>query len=174
MEPAYARWALPCFDEPDLKATFKFVIEHRSHMVALVNSIEDDPVEDLGDGWVRTSYKWTPKMSTYLLAFVVGEFDYLQKNTSNGCRVSDIIIDAFFDLVQNQLIESTGSMQGYYRFLDLFFFIIFLLWAMQPPPKKIRGGGNKHKHAKIPHGIKQLPLITLLDCIEQPARIYQH
>ena len=92
MESVYARWALPCFDEPDLKATFKFVIEHRSHMVALTNSIEEGPVEDLGDGWVRTSYKWTPLMPTYLLAFAVGEFDYLERNTSNGCRVSEIII----------------------------------------------------------------------------------
>ena len=97
-----ARRVLPCFDEPDLKATFKTEIEHRSHMVALTNGIEEK-VDDLGNGWVRTSYKQTPIMPTYLLAFTVGEFAYLEANTTNGCRVG-VILFPLFDLVEARIL----------------------------------------------------------------------
>ena len=33
------------------------------------------------------TYERTPKMSTYLVAWAIGEFDYLQARTENGTRV---------------------------------------------------------------------------------------
>ncbi|XP_071508532.1 aminopeptidase N-like [Diadema antillarum] len=85
MQPTDARRALPCFDEPALRAYFDTTIEHRTDMVALSNGIEEEEIQ-LGNGWMTTSYRTTPKMSTYLLAFVVGYFNYTQAYTENGVR----------------------------------------------------------------------------------------
>ncbi|KAL8600326.1 hypothetical protein ACOMHN_060944 [Nucella lapillus] len=68
-----ARRVFPCFDEPDFKATFAISIIHQTGYQAFSNM----PVKrerGAGAGWVRTDYATTPTMSTYILAFVVGEF----------------------------------------------------------------------------------------------------
>lgn len=90
MQPTDARRALPCFDEPDLRAIFYTEIEHRSDMVALSNGIDEGERSGSNTGWVITTYRATPKMSTYLLAFVVGYFDKTEMYTENGVLVSSI------------------------------------------------------------------------------------
>ncbi|XP_030856224.1 aminopeptidase N isoform X2 [Strongylocentrotus purpuratus] len=86
MQPTDARRALPCFDEPDLRAIFYTEIEHRDDMVALSNGIEEGERTGNNAGWMITTYRATPKMSTYLLAFVVGYFDKTEMYTENGVR----------------------------------------------------------------------------------------
>ena len=88
MQPTAARRALPCYDEPGIKAMFNTTIEYRTKHIAITNGIELTN-EDLPGGWRRTTYKPTPPMSTYILAFTVGVFDYKQVYTKNGVRVSD-------------------------------------------------------------------------------------
>ena len=56
-------------------------------MVALSNG-KEDKVESINADWQQTIYVATPKMSTYLLAFVVGEFDYTETYSQGGVRVS--------------------------------------------------------------------------------------
>ncbi|XP_030848825.1 aminopeptidase N-like [Strongylocentrotus purpuratus] len=86
MQPTSARRALPCFDEPDFKAVFQTQIEHRDDMVALSNGIEISVNESETEGWLITEYEATPMMSTYLLAFVVGYFNYTETYTDGGIR----------------------------------------------------------------------------------------
>ncbi|XP_041459849.1 aminopeptidase N-like isoform X2 [Lytechinus variegatus] len=86
MQPTDARRALPCFDEPDLRAIFYTEIEHRKDMVALSNGIEEGERDGSNTGWMITNYRATPKMSTYLLAFVVGYFDKTEMYTENDVR----------------------------------------------------------------------------------------
>ncbi|HYN98045.1 MAG TPA: M1 family metallopeptidase, partial [Actinomycetota bacterium] len=70
-ESTDARLAFPCWDEPDLKATFAVTLVVPDGVLALSNGAEVSN-EPTGDGRRRVVYAETMKMSTYLVAFVVG------------------------------------------------------------------------------------------------------
>ncbi|MBI3620220.1 M1 family metallopeptidase [Candidatus Roizmanbacteria bacterium] len=74
-EAQEAKRAFPCFDRPDLKATFdvRFIIDAK--LEAVSNTL---PVgtKRLPDGKKEVTFKTTPKMSTYLLYLGVGEFEF--------------------------------------------------------------------------------------------------
>ncbi|GLT75954.1 hypothetical protein SLA2020_476430 [Shorea laevis] len=84
-EPADARRCFPCWDEPACKATFKITLEVPSELVALSNM---PVIEEKVNGPLKTvSYQESPIMSTYLVAVVVGLFDYVEDHTSDGVKV---------------------------------------------------------------------------------------
>ncbi|KAE9586886.1 hypothetical protein Lal_00004969 [Lupinus albus] len=84
-EPADARRCFPCWDEPACKATFKITLDVPSELIALSNM---PIVEEKNDGNLKTvSYQESPIMSTYLVAVVVGLFDYVEDHTSDGVKV---------------------------------------------------------------------------------------
>ncbi len=69
-----ARRAFPCLDTPAQKATFDIVLDIEPHLTAISNEAVQQ-VTDLVNGKKRVVFKQTPKMSTYLVFFGVGEFD---------------------------------------------------------------------------------------------------
>ncbi|KAK8697104.1 hypothetical protein V6N13_113262 [Hibiscus sabdariffa] len=84
-EPADARRCFPCWDEPACKATFKITLDLPSELVALSNM---PIIEEKVNGPLKTvSYQESPVMSTYLVAIVVGLFDYVEDHTPDGIKV---------------------------------------------------------------------------------------
>ncbi|UKZ83833.1 hypothetical protein TrVFT333_011646 [Trichoderma virens FT-333] len=82
-EPGCARRALPCSDEPNLKSTFDLSIEIPSDQVALSNM----PVKKISpvpekQNRVVVAFERTPTMSTYLLAWAIGDFEYAEAFTN--------------------------------------------------------------------------------------------
>lgn len=73
-EPTDARRAYPSFDEPALKATYDItlVIEAADTGISNTEIISDVPGPVAGKHTLR--FATTPKMSTYLVAFLVGDF----------------------------------------------------------------------------------------------------
>ncbi|KAK3929336.1 Aminopeptidase N [Frankliniella fusca] len=74
-EPPSARYAFPCFDEPELKARFKIIIEHDRTLTARSNM----PIVSVTRPTlltITTEFDETLPMSTYLLAWVVSDFKY--------------------------------------------------------------------------------------------------
>jgi aminopeptidase N len=65
-EACDARRAFPCFDEPNLKASFEFEIEIPEHQVALSNMPEKSTREGSRPGLKVVSFDKTPAMSTYV------------------------------------------------------------------------------------------------------------
>lgn len=79
-ESCDARRAFPCFDEPNLKATFDVSIEIPKDLTALSNMPEKS-TRDGKDGRKVVSFEKTPVMSTYLLAWAFGDFEYVEGRT---------------------------------------------------------------------------------------------
>ncbi len=71
-EATDARRAFPCWDEPDLKATFGVKLVVDEGLMAVSNASETDRTT-LDNGKVEVTFADTMKMSTYLVAFIVGE-----------------------------------------------------------------------------------------------------
>ncbi|RNA09032.1 puromycin-sensitive aminopeptidase-like [Brachionus plicatilis] len=87
-EAADARRALPCWDEPALKATFDVTIIAEENKTVLSNMPLLDAKQVEGNQSLRRfRFDRTPIMSTYLLAFVIGEYDYIEDKDRNGVLI---------------------------------------------------------------------------------------
>ena len=85
-ESHHAREVFPCVDEPAAKATFDLTLITEKNVEVLANS------EKLWQKNLRrklaTRFATTPKMSTYLLAFVVGGLQKFSAKTARGVAVN--------------------------------------------------------------------------------------
>ncbi len=85
-ESTDARRAFPCFDEPAHKAIFDVTLLVPTHTVAISNTLPVSETER-EDGLREVTFSPTPKMSTYLLAFIIGEFEHIETRTKEGTLV---------------------------------------------------------------------------------------
>ncbi|XP_016983774.2 aminopeptidase Ey-like [Drosophila rhopaloa] len=84
-EPASARLAFPCFDEPGYKAPFVIALGYHKNFTGLSNMPvkETKPHEYLAD-YVWTEFQESLPMSTYLVAYSVNDFSHKVSTLTNG------------------------------------------------------------------------------------------
>jgi aminopeptidase N len=90
-ESTDARRAFPCFDQPDFKAIFQITIVAPSTLTILSNTNESAR-QPLSGGLVSVTFQPTPVMSTYLVAFIVGDLEYVEDTDGNVCKVLVLVI----------------------------------------------------------------------------------
>jgi len=86
-EATDARRAFPCWDEPAIKATFTLEITAPKHLLILSNMPHTNITVHDKDNLKTVSFQKTPIMSTYLLAWAIGEFENVESKTSRGIIV---------------------------------------------------------------------------------------
>ncbi|GAC1371984.1 MAG: M1 family metallopeptidase [Candidatus Saccharimonadales bacterium] len=84
-EAVHAREAFVCVDEPSAKSVFELKLTVPENLTAISNT--NITAETVEDGRKTVIFAPTPKMSTYLVAYIIGEFEYLEKTTPEGVMV---------------------------------------------------------------------------------------
>uniref|UniRef100_A0A2M4BBP3 glutamyl aminopeptidase n=1 Tax=Anopheles marajoara TaxID=58244 RepID=A0A2M4BBP3_9DIPT len=81
-EPTFARQAFPCFDEPHLKAEYTVHLVHPmgDGYEALSNMNVSEVAENTpSNGLATTSFERSVSMSTYLVVFIVSDFQFKER-----------------------------------------------------------------------------------------------
>ncbi|PKB73275.1 MAG: hypothetical protein BZY75_02675 [SAR202 cluster bacterium Io17-Chloro-G7] len=90
-EATDARRAFPCWDEPAHKASFDLTLVIPSDLVAVSNNpvIEESSA---GPGLTRLRFAETPIMSTYLLAFMVGDLTSIESQYTGASGSTKVAV----------------------------------------------------------------------------------
>ena len=88
-ENSDARRFIPSWDEPAYKATFDLTVTVPSNEMAVSNMPVASKV-GVGHGMEKVTFQTTPKMSTYLLFFALGDFDRVT-TTSDGTQIGVVM-----------------------------------------------------------------------------------
>ncbi len=84
-ESHHAREAFPCVDEPEAKAIFTVNIIAEEGLTVLSNTPVE--AEETTDGTTHTVFEPSPRMSSYLVAFAIGDFQKKVGTTKSGVDV---------------------------------------------------------------------------------------
>lgn len=85
-ESHHAREVFPCIDEPAAKATFDLTLTTEPSITVLGNMPIKSQKHEAGQ--LVTTFETTPRMSTYLLAWVAGELHRKTATTKSGTEVN--------------------------------------------------------------------------------------
>jgi aminopeptidase N len=108
-----AREFAPLFDEPSYKATFDLsaVVPEKQLAVSNMPALREEPV---GNGLKRVTFATSPKMSSYLLMFAVGDFERTTTTAADGTEVG-IVAPAGSGDTANYARDSLAVLLPYYN-----------------------------------------------------------
>ena len=110
-ENSDARKFIPSWDEPNHKATFDLTATIPSAQMA-VSNMPITQREELGGGMSRVTFATSPKMSTYLLFFGLGDFDRATA-TADGVEFGVITQQGLVSQAQFALDSSQAVLREY-------------------------------------------------------------
>ena len=117
-ESTDARRAFPCWDEPDLKAVFGVTLVVDEGLLAVSNS----PIAEeasLGDGRRQVRFSDTMKMSTYLVAFVVGPLEATPPMDVDGVPLRVVCVPGKSHMAGFALEIAAHSLRYFARYFNI-------------------------------------------------------
>jgi puromycin-sensitive aminopeptidase len=117
-EATDARRCIPCFDEPAHKAVFHVKLIVPVEKTAISNTLPVE-VKEHEAGFKAVTFAPTPKMSTYLLAFIVGDFEFTERKTKNGVMVRVYATPGKKDQTQFALDCAVKTLEFYENYFDI-------------------------------------------------------
>lgn len=76
-------FSLSSYDEPAIRASFSIQIRHDASYTAVSNTAQELRTPEEGTNYVVTKFYDMPPFQTYLVAFVISDFTFIQ-DTSNS------------------------------------------------------------------------------------------
>jgi puromycin-sensitive aminopeptidase len=116
-ESVDARRAFPCWDEPDRKAVFEITLIVERDVAAFSNSPIVD-VQRVGDK-NRVRFSPTMKMSTYLVAYVVGDFETTETVDVDGVPMRVVFTAGKRGLANFALAIGAFSLRFFAAYFDI-------------------------------------------------------
>lgn len=117
-EPVEARRCFPCWDEPALKATFKVTVEDAPSELSVLSNMP--AISEKFNGHFKTvCFDESPLMSTYLLAVVIGLFDYVEETTADGIKVRAFSPVGKSDATKFALDVAVKSLELYTKYFSM-------------------------------------------------------
>lgn len=116
-ESHHARQAFPCIDEPEAKATFSVTLTHSKDEIALSNTMPENQVTQ--GQRTTTTFEKTPVMSTYLLAFVIGELESKEAVSKSGVSIRTFATKSQIEHTAFALNEAVQYMDFYEMYYDI-------------------------------------------------------
>jgi puromycin-sensitive aminopeptidase len=117
-EPADARRAFPCWDEPDFKAVFEVSLIIDEHLLALSNGavLTSEP---MGNGRRKVRFAETIPMSTYLVAIVVGPFELTPPENVDGVPLRVAAVPGKTHLTSFAIEAGSHALRFFSRYFEL-------------------------------------------------------
>lgn len=103
-----ARHAMPCYDEPGIRAVTSLKIEHGKAFNAISNMPIISEIDIAGTDLVTTTFDDTVPMQSYLLAFIISDYDY----ASNDDRIVEQRVYARPEAVEGGEVDFAVSAVG--------------------------------------------------------------
>lgn len=116
-ESHHAREVFPCIDEPEAKATFDIAVTGPKSETIISNT----PIKEhktKGDQQV-VLFETTPKMSTYLVAFVIGDMKHIEAKTKNGTLVRAFTIPDKIEQAEFSLKTAVQCLEFYNEYFAI-------------------------------------------------------
>src|ERR1044071_2855334 len=119
LESTDGRRALPCWDEPSLKAVFQVTLVVDEKLTAISNArvIREKRLE--GTGRKEVVFADSIKMSTYLVAFIVGEFEATEAVMAAGAPLRVCAVPGKKLLTRFALDIGKASLDYFSRYYDV-------------------------------------------------------
>lgn len=120
--PDRASTLFPCFDQPDIKATYVLTLTVPKDWAVLAGGFVKEKIE--GGDVVTYKFGKSDKMSTYLFSFVAGEFKRVSENPSGNRQMTMLYrennpdkIKASTDTIFNLHQQSLNFLENYTQYL---------------------------------------------------------
>ena len=117
-EATDARRAFPCWDEPDLKATYTVTLVVDDGLLAVSNSAEIAR-RTLDSGKIKVEFARSMKMSTYLVAFIVGDLEATEPVDVDGIPLRIIAPPGNMHLTPFALDVGAHALKYFSQYYDI-------------------------------------------------------